>query len=200
LRVRFGLPADTAIIGFFGFILPEHGIHLLLEAQSNLVRQGRRVTLSVVGEFQPTLNGYHQRLLDLAADLRVSDAVTWHGRVTDPEAVARLLAVCDLGILPYDSGVGENNTAFAAFAHVGVPVVTTRGKRSAEMEAEGVAVFADPTAGDLAAAVGRVLDDRGLAAEIARRGEVWSARRNWERVTAGYQAVLRPGSSTVEIR
>jgi glycosyltransferase involved in cell wall biosynthesis len=198
--MRFGVHADTAIIGFFGFILPEHGIDLLLAALGTLVREGRRVVLSVIGEFQPTVNSYHQRLLAQANDLGGSDLVTWHGRVSDPDAMARLLSVCDLGILPYDTGVGENNTAFAAFAHAGVPIVTTRGQRSTEMEAEGVAVFADPRAGELAAAVARVLDDRDLAAKVAKRGQAWSDRRSWQRAINGYHAVLTPGSATVDIR
>jgi glycosyltransferase involved in cell wall biosynthesis len=112
----------------------------------------------------------------------------------------RLLSVCDLGILPYDSGVGENNTAFAAFAHAGIPVVTTRGKRSTEMETEGVAIFADPGPDELAAAIALVLDDRGLAAKVAARGRAWSARRNWQRVTAGYREVMTRRSATVDIR
>jgi glycosyltransferase involved in cell wall biosynthesis len=200
LRVRFGIPADTAIIGFFGFILPEHGVDVLLAALGSLVQGRRRVMLSVIGEFEPRVNGYHQRLLAMATDLDLSDLVTWHGRVSEPDAVARLLSVCDLGILPYDSGVGENNTAFAAFADAGVPVVTTRGERSSEMEAEGVALFADARAGELAAVVARVLDDRDLAAKVATRAQAWSARRNWQRVIAGYHAVLTPGSATVDIR
>jgi glycosyltransferase involved in cell wall biosynthesis len=200
LRVRFGIPADTAIIGFFGFILPEHGVDAVLAALGNLVQGGRRVMLSVVGEFEPKVNGYHQRLLALATDLHLSDLVTWHGRVIEPDAVARLLSVCDLAILPYGTGVGENNTAFAAFAHAGVPVVTTRGERSSEMEAEGVALFADPSARDLASVVARLLDDQDLAAKVAKRAKEWSTRRDWQRVIAGYQTVLTPGSATVDIR
>ena len=197
-RARFGIAADVTVIGFLGFILPEHRLDELLGALAVLRAQGRRVMLSVIGEFQSATNGYHQRLVDTAAELRVSELVTWHGRVREADAVARLLAICDVAVMPYHAGVGENNGAFAAFAQAGVPVVTTRGERSTHMEAEGVAVFSDAGGGELAGAISRVLDDPELAAGIATRARAWSQRRSWDRVVDGYRTVIA-GSAAVHI-
>ena len=124
LRARYDVPSSTFLISFFGFIMVEHRVTELLEALAQLRSDGTDAHLQLIGRFDPTVDGYHQRLVNLAKDLRVDDAVTWHGRVMAQPDVARLLEISDAGVLPYDTGAAENNGAFAAMAHYGLPTKT----------------------------------------------------------------------------
>ena len=192
LRVRYGLETTT-VITFFGFVITAHCIDELIMSVAKLRADGRDIALSVIGRFDPVVDGYHQQLVDLSERLGIRDAITWHGRVASDTDVARLLALTDIGVLPYDSGVGENNGAFAALAQYGVPTVTTRGDRSVEMEAEGVAKFAAPTADSLAEAIRSLLDDQQQRTALGARARRWSERRSWAAVARSYQTVLERG-------
>ena len=192
LRARYGLE-HTTVLTFFGFVITAHCIEEIVIAIAKLRAEGRDVALSVVGRFDPTVDGYHQQLVALANDLEVGDAITWHGRVESDADVARLLALTDIGVLPYDTGVGENNGAFAAFAQYGVATVTTSGDRSTFMEQEGVASFVAPQAESIAAAIGALLDDRDALRALGTRAKAWSDRRTWTNVAVAYRAVLERG-------
>ena len=192
LRARYGLD-HTTVLTFFGFVITAHCIEEIVTSLAKLRAEGRDVVLSVIGRFDPTVDGYHQSLVRLAEELEVSNAITWHGRVESDADVARLLALTDIGILPYDTGVGENNGAFAALAQYGVATVTTSGERSTYMEQERVAEFVQPKAEEIAAAVARLLDDPDALSALGNRAKAWSERRTWERVAVGYRKVLERG-------
>lgn len=195
LRAQFGVPADLPVVTFFGFVIPEHRVEELVGAVGILKREGLQVHASIIGGINPSENSYHQGLLDLAKQQGVVDQLTWHGRVDDRDAVGRLLSIADVGVLPYASGVGENNGTFAALAHFGVPTVTTTGPRSGRMEAEAVALFTDGSRSSLAVAVRKLLDDHQLATALAERTSRWSACRSWQAVTAAHRAVLEQCAS-----
>jgi glycosyltransferase involved in cell wall biosynthesis len=197
VRAQFGLPESARVVVFFGFVGPQHLVEKVVETLSRLRENGEDVRLSMIGDFDLQRSGYHQRLLAQARALDVSEAITWHGRVDDPAAVSRLLTAADAGLLPYEAGVGGNNAAFAALAAHGLPVVTTGGPRSREIDQEGVALFAEPTADALAAAMRRLLENQQLARETAERAEAWAERRSWDRVAEAYERVLEPGSGRV---
>lgn len=190
LRSRFGFEDGIAIITFFGFVIPAHNVHEVVEAVAILVEQNRDVRLSVIGAFDPIRNSYHQRLVAAVDRLRLDSHVTFHGRVEEPAAVARLIAITSVGVLPYDQGVGENNGSFAAFAALGVPVVTTRGPRSPRMEDEDVAVFSEPRPAELATSIVGLLDDGESAASIGARAETWASSRTWRRTAEAYVDAL----------
>ncbi len=192
LRARYGLE-QTTVITFFGFVITAHCVEELVTAVAKLRAEGRDVVLSVIGRFDPRIDGYHQQLVRQADELGIRDAITWHGRVESDADVARLLALTDIGVLPYDTGVGENNGAFAAFAQYGVATVTTSGDRSRYMQEERVASFVNPDAPSIAAAVGELLDDPQERAALGARARAWSERRSWDAVAAGYKVVLERG-------
>jgi glycosyltransferase involved in cell wall biosynthesis len=199
-RARYGIPVDATVLTFFGFLIPEHLLGELIGAAGALKRDGHDVRLSVIGEFEPPRNAYHQRLLELAHELSVEEVTTWHGRVEDTVAVARLIAVSDVGVLPYKDGVGENNGAFATLAAFGVPIVTTAGPRSGPLESEEVARFAVPVADRLADAITALMQlpvERRLLGERARG---WARRRDWGRVAAAYLQVFDNVPTRVVLR
>ena len=199
LRARFGVPIDEFLVTFFGFVIREHKVEELLHAVADLRADGTDARLQAIGRFDPTVDGYHQRLVDLAADLRITDSVTWHGRVMDQADVARLLLMSDAGALPYDTGAAENNGAFAALAHYGVPTITTTGARSAHMESQDIAEFVEPSAAGLGRGLRRLARDDARRELLGKRIAEWAERRSWEHTGAAYAHLLRGGLEHVEV-
>lgn len=197
VRTRFGISADDFVISFFGFVLPEHQVDLLVEAVAKVQQAIPGVQLSVIGGVDFVKNSYHQRLARRAKELGIEGRITWHGRVERGDDVARLLCISDVGVLPYDTGVGENNGAFVAMSQYGFPIVTTRGERSSEMESEGVAQFVASDADDIAGAIIQIHDDRTVADRLSERVLAWSQRRTWETLAEGFEQVLDTNSERV---
>ena len=199
LRVRFGVERDSFIMTFFGFVSSAHRIECFLEALSAVRKVVPGARASIIGAFDSGKNGYHQKLAALSLELGLDSAVTWHGRVEDPVAVARLLCISDIGVLPYDNGVGENNGAFAALAAAGIPVVTTRGERSTNMEREKIALFAESDSGAIVAAAIQLATDPALAADLGERAKAWSKRREWDKVASAFIRVFDVKSPPVSL-
>ncbi len=197
LRTRFGIPADVTVITFFGFLIPEHCVMEAVEAIAQLHDDGKKVLLSVIGDFDAARNAYHQQLQQRVRELELHQQVVWHGR-SEESAIERLLSVSDLGLIPYRAGVGENNGAFAAMANFSLPIVTTSGARSRQMEMEGIALFAVPDAGGLARALGTLLGDPTLRRETAARGAAWARRREWTRLGTAYHNLVQEADATGE--
>ena len=190
LRLRYGIQLDDLILVFLGFVGPQHCVQEVLEGLATVGREFPQVKLSVIGHFDPTRNGYHQDLERSVRELGLTSRVTWHGRVEDEAAVSRLLTVADIGVVPYREGVGENNTAFAAMASHGLPIVTTCGPRAATMMRERVAEFVEPSAHGIATGILGLLKDGDRRAELAKSAPEWAAGRDWEVVAERFGAIL----------
>ena len=199
MRARFDIPDDVVLFTFFGFVMIEHKVEELLTALSMVREQGIDARLQLIGRFDPEVDGYHQRLVNLVGELRLGDAVTWHGRVMDDADVARLIQVSDAGVLPYDTGVGENNGAFAALAHYGIPTVTTRGERSNVMEQVDVARFTEPTAEGLAEGMLDLARDTAGRELLSKRVAEWASRRSWKLAGLAYAELLRGTEEHIEV-
>ena len=128
-------------------------------------------------------------------ELELSDRVRFLGQLPNPDAVARA-AGCDVFVMP---GVEEPfGVAFVEAMAAGLPAIGGRGEGGPEdiAAAGGGMVLVRPgDAGELAAAISRLSDDRG---ELARLGA--EARRTvaasftWERcgvqTVAAYRTAL----------
>ncbi len=131
----------------------------------------------------------------LARELELSDRVRFLGQLPNPDAVARA-AGCDVFVMP---GVEEPfGVAFVEAMAAGLPAIGSRGEGGPEDIAAaggGMVLVRSGDAGELAAAISRLSDDRG---ELARLGA--EARRTvaasftWERcgvqTVAAYRTAL----------
>ncbi len=198
-KTRYGFTADETVISFFGFIVPEHRLHNLLSAVGAARERVPGLRLSVIGGFDPDRNSYHQSLEAQTRELGISSVTTWHGRVQDPQAVARLLGITDIGVLPYDTGVGENNGAFVAMAQYGFPIVTTTGARSALMEAENVAKFVSEDVAEIENAIVELCQDHAQATALGERAAAWSERRTWDKLAGAFMETFDPDSGVVNV-
>ena len=85
---------------FVGAVRPVKGLDVLLQAMAVLKRQGRRETLTVIGD--TFFSAYVKALRDaeaLARDLRLDEVVTFKGGL-DPQDVARLMQQSALLVSP----------------------------------------------------------------------------------------------------
>jgi len=146
---------------FFGYIHPAKGLDVLIRAAGMLRRRGRTFRLSVAGNPEEPWEPYRKLLReegleDAKLDLRYVPASCVSGHF------ARALVV----VLPHrrasQSGVLHLASRF------GVPVVATRTGGMADQVRDGESGLLVPP-GDpslLAGAVGKLLDDRALAARL----------------------------------
>jgi alpha-1,3-rhamnosyl/mannosyltransferase len=155
-----------------GTLQPRKGLEAVLEAAG-----GHR--LVVVGA-----RGWRDE--EIAARLR--DRAVLTGRVEDAELVALLRGADVLVHAAREEGFGFPPLEAMA---CGTPVVAYRSSSLPEVVGDA-GVLAEP--GDLAAAVGRVLGDAALRAELSERGLARAAEFTWDRcaelTVAAYREAL----------
>lgn len=168
---------------FVGRIDRHKGADVMLAAFDRLVSAGRDVRLTLVGKdtgFQ-TRDGRRLSLRGLCDELSLSgaarDRLETPGRCVGRELAERRRAA-EVVVVPsrYET---FGNTALEALA-MGCPLVASRAGGLAEIvthERDGLLVEPDDAAA-LAEAVGRLLDDPALAAELGVRGLDTAARRH----------------------
>jgi len=188
-RAARGIPAETTLIGYFGFLNESKGGETLLRALAALRGQGRDVGLLLIGgqtgASDATNVAYARVIEGLAADLNVTAQVFRTGFVDD-RGVSEAFAACAGLALPYRDGVSlRRGTLMAAFAH-GVPIVTTTPRLPIAGLEQGEAFLLvppdDPPA--LSAAIARLLDDDALRARLRAGSLRASGRFAWPAIAA----------------
>ena len=182
-RARLGLPKRFVV--FVGTLEPRKDLPTLVRALAGLPRD---VSLVLAGP-----EGWLPADLDRAiAETGTQDRIVRTGRLSTADLVATM-NLADVFVLPsLDEGFGMPVVEAMA---CGTPVVCT--DAGALPEVTGDAALRVPT-GDpvaLAAAVERVLEDRGLAERLRAEGSARAATFSWERTARGtvevYRAVAR---------
>ena len=188
-RAARGIPATTALIGYFGFLNESKGGETLLRALAALRGQGRDVGLLLIGgqtgASDATNVAYARVIEGLAADLNVTAQVFRTGFVDD-RGVSEAFAACVGLALPYRDGVTlRRGTLMAAFAH-GAPIVTTTPRLPiAGLEQGEAFLLVPPDDGPaLAAAIARLLDDDALRARLRVGSLRASGRFAWPAIAA----------------
>lgn len=169
-------PRDPATIVFLGRINWKKGIDRLIEALVHLPH----ARLEVAGNDEEALT---PRLGELAVRLGVAGRVTFSGPVDD-DGKRLLLERATVFAL---TSLSENfaNTVLEAMA-ASVPVVVTSGVGLADEVARARAgIVSGNGSAEIAQALGTLLEDRTLAAEMGARGRALvEARFTWDRVAA----------------
>jgi len=130
-RAQLGLPSDTPILLFFGFVRPYKGLEYLIQALP-LILAKRPVHLLVVGEFWTSPEFYER----YAQEYNVVDAITFVNRYVPNEELGPYFDVADVLVLPYVSAT-QSAVAQLAFGFE-KPVITTRVGGLHEVVKEGV--------------------------------------------------------------
>jgi glycosyltransferase involved in cell wall biosynthesis len=175
------------VVGLFGRITPWKGQHIFLKALAELPD----VRGLIVGEalFTGEDRRYSQELRELAAQLRIADRIHFTG--FSPDIVPLLLSVdfvahCSTSPEPFGRVIVEAMLA-------GRPVIATRAGGAMEIVADNqTGLLVKP--GDshaLAAAIQRLIEDRGFAAEMGRAAKRDAEERfNLDRILQQWDACI----------
>jgi len=193
-RRRFGLPLDAYVIAFVGRIQPLKAPDVLLRAAAELRARdpeiGRKLVVAVCGG--PSGSGLERptALIELAAELRISDAV----RFLPPQsrdALADLYRAVDL------VGVPSHNESFGLVAieaqACGTPVVAAAVGGLVTAVRDGVSGVLvdghDPV--DWSRVIGRLLAAPGERARLAAAAVTHARQFSWSHTACGLLAVYR---------
>ncbi len=172
-RRRLGVPPDHDVLLAFGYVRPDKGLAVLLDALPAIraARAPRGVTCLIVGEFYEPRAAYDQQ----AAQLGLGECVRFVDRYVPDAEVGLYFAAADVVVLPYTAAT-QSGVVQVAYGF-GRPVITTAVGGLPEVVRDGVSGLlvppSDPAA--LAGAVARFYVggspeswEQGVAAERAR--------------------------------
>ena len=162
-RTGLGFPPDGPLLLYVGRLDQEKNLDLLLEAFAAASRRVSAARLALVGR-----GTRRDSLRSRAVQLGIVDRVLFVGGVA-PDDVVTFYQAADLFL--FASTTETQGLAVLEAMAVGRPVVAVRASGVEEAVLDGVTgllTAEDPS--DLAAAAVEVLEDRGLAAKLARGG------------------------------
>ncbi len=187
LRRRLGVPPGKQVIAYLGLLAEYQGIGLLLES----IRQVKRER----ADFHLLLMGFPEEPYRIrAAELGVSDVVTFTGRVPYPDA-PRYLALGDVAVAPKISAT-EGSGKILNYMSMSLPTAAFDSPVSREYLGDWGLYSMEPTAAQLAATLGRMLDmsfdERAtLGRQLRERAKtLFSWERVGEQMVAVYQALV----------
>ena len=173
--IRCGLPfdriplkrpeANARAIICVGRLAPEKGQVGLLRAFAQLREKHAELRLRLVGD-----GPVRESLEEIATELRISDAVTFAGRLPEDETLAEI-ARADLLVLP-SFLEGLPIVLMEAMA-VGIPVIASRVAGIPELIEDGETglLFTPSSWDELASRIDRLLSDEGLRTRLTEKAK-----------------------------
>ena len=179
IRDRFGYKESDFVLLWLGIFMPHRRIQDAIEAVSRLKSQGFLVRLLLAGSDR-SFPEYFNSLKTLAAQLGVTEDVTFAGKVADEE-IQDFYCACDAFLFP-----NENQTWGLAVLEAmacGCPVLVSRGAAVHEVLTDNENAFLFPPRNPeaLAAKIRSVAAEPTLRARVAQQGmELVRTKYNWE--------------------
>jgi glycosyltransferase involved in cell wall biosynthesis len=162
---------------------PHKNHETLLRAMALLAERGRTEHLVLTG----MLSQRGETLDTLARELSLGDRVHFLGCVTQ-EQLIRLYRAAELMAFP--SRFEGFGLPLVEAMQLGCPVVASRAEGVVETAGDA-AIFCDDDPGAWAEALGTILDDADLRADLRRRGYARAGHFDWNRCAAEHLVLLR---------
>ncbi|MCS7166034.1 MAG: glycosyltransferase family 4 protein [Gemmatales bacterium] len=162
--------ATTYTIGYLARVCPEKGLHVLVEAVSELIRRGLPVRLEVAGYMGTADREYYEQLRRRIYREGWHDRFSYWGEVSYDDKVRFLLG---LDVLSVPTVYREPKGLYVLEAWLaGVPVVQPRHGSFPELvERSGAGICVEPENPQaLAAALQELLQDESRRRELGQRG------------------------------
>ena len=184
--------ADEAIIGCYGFFLPDKGIGALIEAIGLLQARWPRIRLRLVNAEYPAPQSVEaiQEAQATVRRLGLEDAVTFETGFLSPAASMDLVRGCDLVCLPHRQSKEASSASLRSALASGVPVAVTPAAIFDEA-ADAVLRLAGFTPAEIADGLdGALLDHDARAASVAA-AQAWSGDRSWPEIGRRWTGLLK---------
>ncbi len=157
-------------------LIPRKAVGNLLEALHQLGEGISLWELSVLGD-----GPERRKLEDMANALGLGERVRFHGHV-DREAIPAHLASADIFVMP-SLWEGMSNAVLEAMAS-GLPVIVCRTGGTEELVTDNGFVVTPGDTDELAAALGKMIDNPEARLELGRRSRLHAEEMSWEKVAA----------------
>ena len=183
-RVRREYKLPERFMLYVGLVEPRKNVPILIRAYKNLVDQGIAIPLVVVGRF----GWMYSEVFDQIEKLGLQERVQFTGYVPSDD-LPNIYNLASLFVYPtrYE---GFGFPALEAMA-CGVPLITSAVSSLPELVGDaGILVLPDDV-DELTQAIGSVLRNPDLQAELARKGPIQAAEFTWERTAEQTLQVYR---------
>jgi glycosyltransferase involved in cell wall biosynthesis len=195
-----GCHHDWRKLVFVGQLIPEKGLHVLLDAIAMLVGKGIDVRLDVVGDLErwepPLFAGYRQRLLTRASQADLAGRVNFLGYRED---VAHILLGSGIHCCPSQEPEGFGLVNVEA-KMAGIPSVVTPAGALPELVRHGVDgwVCSDISPAGLAEGIERFLADPAVARAAGQAASSSLDKFSIERFTSAWWELFSSGRDCVD--
>jgi glycosyltransferase involved in cell wall biosynthesis len=182
-RARLGIAEDEAMVLYVGSWLARKNVPGLLRAMRMLLDRGVRARLLMRPQPEPRWALPVQQAIDA---LRLAPHLAWLPSLDDRATLRELYQMADVLAFPsfYEGWGLPPHEALAC----GCPVVCSDATSLPEVVGDAaLMVKADDTAA-LADALQRVLEDEGLARQLAAKGPAQARRHTWDTMVAPHVA------------
>ena len=147
LKPRFGW-AGRQVILTFGLLAPNKGIETMIEAMPAIAARHPNVLYTVLGSTHPNLvahegEAYRDRLKALAADLGVSNHVSFIDEFFHHDQLIDYIQAADIYATPYNNPAQITSGTLAYAIGVGKAVISTPYVHATEILADGHGVLVD---------------------------------------------------------
>lgn len=183
VNARFGLAGDTPLFMYIGQHIWQKNLKMVVQALGQLKAEGLRFHMLFVGD-----GAKRADMEQMAANLKLSDCVTFTGRIHDRDTVAKLYLRSSALLFPslYDTSSLVPREAAAC----GCPTVFVKGASTSQGITDSDGFLIDNTVASLAGAVRGIIQNPEAAqkvGETARR----TIYRSWqEAVETAYNRYL----------
>jgi glycosyltransferase involved in cell wall biosynthesis len=176
LREELGC-GERRIVSFFGFAYPNKGVDQLFK-----IADPEKHHLLLIGGLLES-DPYHQQLRELAGSDR------WRGKATitgfvEPDRAARLLAVSDAAVFPFNDGGGVWNSSLHAATLQGTFAIVTSRERQGYAADQNIYYVAPGAIDDMRAALTRYAGTRTA-------GESFAAGNDWPEIARAHAELYR---------
>ncbi len=176
-------PAGRAVIGTYGFLLPQKGFFGLLDA-FRLIRDRRpEARLRMVTALYDASSAPLAAALGAHADaLGIAASVDWHTSFLPHDESMTLLTGCDVIVMPYEATLEASSAALRTTLSSLRPVAVTPIEIFREA-ADAVATLSGGGKEAIRDGVEALLDDPGRCEALVERQLRWLQGRNWDRIS-----------------
>jgi len=173
LRAKYGFENDEFILVYSGYIGRYYRLDECIKAFEKFIKTNyfKKAKLLLIGEGEDL-----EKILELSKILKIEKNVKYIGVKYDKREIAGLIALADVGLIPYDKNPLWRNSLpakFFEYASCGIPVIATVESRSilAEIiDREKIGVHVEPeNIEKLADAINLLSSDKYFLEEASKR-------------------------------